>query len=252
MSQLRYTRPAESWTEALPIGNGFQGAMLFGGPLDDRVQINEGTAWSGSDLSEMAPPVVTTGAAHDAIAEARSAIADGDYVAADAAMRRLQHRHGQAFLPFADLRIQLSTTGGIADYERRLDLDTATHQTRFLAGGSLIRRTAFASYPATSRPRTRAARSPGAPRACGAPWLSESRPAPLTSTSSSAPRRRSTASRGRPSATKTTRCVRRPKPSSGPCCWAPTRYTGGISRPGRRPGSGAGPLGTAAYTLSYT
>jgi alpha-L-fucosidase 2 len=144
VSRLWYARPARTWTEALPIGNGLQGAMIFGDPLDDRIQINEGTAWSGSHLSEAMEPVVM---GKETIARARTAIAAGDYGAADAAMRRLQHRHSQAFMPFADLRVRLTAGEDISDYERRLDLETATYESRFRVGGSLVRRTAFASYP---------------------------------------------------------------------------------------------------------
>lgn len=55
MHVLRYVRPAGEWLEALPIGNGLQGAMLFGGTTVERVQINEGTAWSGSPANERLP-----------------------------------------------------------------------------------------------------------------------------------------------------------------------------------------------------
>jgi alpha-L-fucosidase 2 len=147
MRALWYMSPARTWTEALPIGNGFQGAMLFGDPLDERLQVNEGTAWSGSHLSEMMEPVVKEEEARAAVEEARAAIASGDYGAADAAVRRLQHRHSQAFLPFADVRVTLSLAGEIAGYERRLDLETATCESSFRVGGTGVRRTAFASHP---------------------------------------------------------------------------------------------------------
>jgi alpha-L-fucosidase 2 len=121
--------------------------MIFGDPRTERIQVNEGTAWSGSVLSSRAGPVVTAGAARQAIADARTAIAAGDYVTADAAVRRLQHRHSQAYLPFADLCITLDVDA-VTDYERRLDLDTATHETRYrTADGTLVRQVAFASYP---------------------------------------------------------------------------------------------------------
>jgi alpha-L-fucosidase 2 len=146
MRHLRYERPAQTWLEALPIGNGLLGAMLFGGTVTERIQINDGTAWSGSVLSEQVQPV-TAGQAREALAEARAALDRDDYAAADRAVRRLQHRHAQAYLPFADLHVRLSADGLPAEYERRLDLATATHETRYVAGGALIRQSAFASYP---------------------------------------------------------------------------------------------------------
>jgi alpha-L-fucosidase 2 len=46
-ARLWYARPAEKWTEALPIGNGRMGAMVFGGVFDERIQFNEDTLWKG-------------------------------------------------------------------------------------------------------------------------------------------------------------------------------------------------------------
>ncbi|MEY9907290.1 alpha-L-fucosidase 2 [Catenulispora sp. MAP12-49] len=153
MSVLRYHRPARQWTEALPIGNGYQGAMLFGGVEAERLQINEGTAWSGSIASENLPPVVTAGQARTAIAAARAALRDGDPLAADAAVQRLQHRHCQAYLPFVDVTVQLLPAGATGwhgepdSYERLLDLATATHRTRWRRDGIEVRQSSFASHP---------------------------------------------------------------------------------------------------------
>ncbi len=153
MHVLRYSRPAREWTEALPIGNGYQGAMLFGGIAAERLQINEGTAWSGSPDSESAPPVVSAEEAHRAIAEARQALASGEPTSADAAVRRIQHRYSQAFLPFADLEIRVTPAGASRwhkaanEYERSLDLNSALHQVRYLRDGITVQQNAFASSP---------------------------------------------------------------------------------------------------------
>ncbi|MFJ2865606.1 glycosyl hydrolase family 95 catalytic domain-containing protein [Kitasatospora sp. NPDC087314] len=153
MSVLRYRRPAREWTEALPIGNGYQGAMLFGGVDTERLQINEGTAWSGSTASEQLPPMVTAEQARAAVDAARVALLEGASEAADAAVRRLQHRHGQAFLPFVDLSLRVSPAGSDTwhsepdCYERSLDLGTATHETRWQRDGTEVRQTSFAGHP---------------------------------------------------------------------------------------------------------
>jgi len=150
---LRYGRPAREWTEALPIGNGYQGAMLFGGLATERLQINEGTAWSGSPASESRPPVVSAEEARRAIAEARRALDAGRPASADAAVRGIQHRHSQAFLPFADLEIRVTPAGAsrwhktAEEYERSLDLDSALHQVRYLRDGITVCQSAFASSP---------------------------------------------------------------------------------------------------------
>jgi alpha-L-fucosidase 2 len=150
-----YGRPASTWVEALPVGNGRLGAMIFGGIDTEHLQINDGTAWSGSLFSEKVEPVVTADAAKEAIGLARSAVARGDFTASDSQLRRLQHRYTQSYLPFADLHV---TTGGsqtsasfdaadVKDYRRSLDLDSAAHQVSYMQGGYLIRRSIFVSAP---------------------------------------------------------------------------------------------------------
>ncbi|ROP49177.1 MULTISPECIES: glycosyl hydrolase family 95 catalytic domain-containing protein [unclassified Rathayibacter] len=145
--RLLFTRPAEEWIEALPIGNGRQGAMLFAGVRDERLQINDGTAWSGSPQSESAEPRIDPDAAADALELARTAIAREDFAAADAQLRRLQHRHSQTFLPFVDLHLQLQSEHEATDYERTLDLATARHSSRFTLDAADLERTTIASHP---------------------------------------------------------------------------------------------------------
>src|SRR6202012_5334702 len=101
-----FTQPASNWNEALPLGNGSLGAMVFGGPLADRIQINDETAWSGSDQSEGAGPKISSNGGGEAIREARLAVARGDYEGANAPLQRLQQGHSQSYLPFADLMIE--------------------------------------------------------------------------------------------------------------------------------------------------
>ncbi|MDT3345052.1 glycosyl hydrolase family 95 catalytic domain-containing protein [Microbacterium aquilitoris] len=141
---LWYRRPAETWNEALPLGNGALGAMCFGGATDALLRLNDETLWSGSPVSELVAPVVTADEARDALAEARAAVADGREEDADRHVRRLQHRHAQSFLPFADLRLRIdgATSDEVEDYRRELDLATATHvATGTRAGAGLSHRT---------------------------------------------------------------------------------------------------------------
>lgn len=141
---LWYRRPAETWNEALPLGNGALGAMCFGGVTDALLRLNDETMWSGSPASELVAPVVTAEEARDALAAARDAVADGREEDADQHVRRLQHRHAQSFLPLADLRVRIdgANAADVADYRRELDLRTATHSAEGLwAGGGLRHRT---------------------------------------------------------------------------------------------------------------
>ncbi|WP_164234707.1 glycoside hydrolase family 95 protein [Microbacterium hydrocarbonoxydans] len=140
---LRYPEPAREWVEALPLGDGSLGAMCFGGLLSERIALNDDTAWSGSPASERMPPLV---AGADAIEAARAAIAEGRHADADRALRGIQHRHSQAYLPLADLRVDISGVAGeVTEYERMLDLRTATHETRGAVGGVGITRRTWVS-----------------------------------------------------------------------------------------------------------
>ena len=148
---LWYPAPATVWTEALPIGNGALGAMCFGDATEAVLALNDETAWSGSPDSESLPPVVTAAEASDALALARTAIAEGRYVDADAAVTRLQHRHTQSFLPFATVRIRLESADGsraaVHEYRRELDLETATHTVSAEVGGIAIVHRTWVSAP---------------------------------------------------------------------------------------------------------
>ncbi|WP_308797793.1 glycoside hydrolase family 95 protein [Agromyces silvae] len=148
---LQFDTPARVWTEALPVGNGRIGAMCFGDARAMRLQINDGTAWSGSPRSESMPPVVSAEDASSAIAEARAAVDAGRFADAGEAVRRLQHRHTQSFLPFADLVIRVSAppSGAPADgsYRRSLDLRTATHSTTSTVDGVHVEHRTWVSRP---------------------------------------------------------------------------------------------------------
>ena len=111
--QLWYNQPARKWTEALPVGNGRLGAMVFGGTIQERIQLNEDTVWAG-------PPVPEDRVgAYKHIAEARKLIFEGKYSEAQRIMqsqvmgRRISPRSHQTL---GDLRLRMpdetADTGG--------------------------------------------------------------------------------------------------------------------------------------------
>lgn len=130
---LRYSRPATSWNEALPIGNGSLGVMCSGGYSSSVLHINDDTAWSGSPDTENIAPVVDAETAAAALKQARDAIAAGRFEEATTPLQTLQHRHSQSFLPFADLTVAVNEARaartGNETYTRVLNLRTATHET---------------------------------------------------------------------------------------------------------------------------
>ncbi len=141
--ELWYDRPAEKWTEALPIGNGRLGAMVFGGTTTERIQLNEDSLWAG-------PPVPEDRVgAHKHIAKARQLIFEGKYSEAQAIMQqevmapRISPRSHQTL---GDIRITMpGTAGQAASYRRDLNLDAAIATTTFTLNGITYKREVFAS-----------------------------------------------------------------------------------------------------------
>ncbi|WP_175499510.1 glycosyl hydrolase family 95 catalytic domain-containing protein [Cellulomonas marina] len=130
---LVHTFPARAFEEAFPLGNGSLGAMVLGDARHLTLALNDDTAWSGSPASQDEPGLPTPDEAAAVLARTRALVDAGDLVAATDALRALQHRHSQAYLPFADLVVEVlgapeSLTPGPA-VRRTLDLRTATHLT---------------------------------------------------------------------------------------------------------------------------
>jgi alpha-L-fucosidase 2 len=139
---LWYAKPASQWVEALPIGNGRLGAMVFGGIERERLQLNDDTLWSGGprDWNNPNGPKV--------LAEVRRLIAAERYVEADVAIRGMQGPFTQSYLPMGDLRLTFEhgdhARGG---YRRELDLARAVTQVRYRVGATTYTREIFASRP---------------------------------------------------------------------------------------------------------
>lgn len=103
---LHYAAPAAVWTDALPLGNGRIGAMCFGGPLRDRVQVNDDTCWSGSPATTAGIPQIAPGDGPGIVTATREALARGDVRTAERLVQRLQHGHSQAYQPLVDLWVE--------------------------------------------------------------------------------------------------------------------------------------------------
>src|SRR5262245_2469175 len=138
---LWYRQPARLWVEALPVGNGRLGAMVFGGVATERLQLNEDTLWSGGPRDWDNPR------AREALPEVRRLLAAGDYVAADGLCREMQGPYTQSYQPLGDLLLHFDSAGEPVDYKRELDLRTAIATTRYRHDGVVFTREAFASAP---------------------------------------------------------------------------------------------------------
>jgi alpha-L-fucosidase 2 len=136
---LWYRQPARQWVEALPIGNGRLGAMVFGGVESERLQLNDDTLWSGGPSDWDNPR------AREVLPEVRRLLAAGEYLAANRLCRDMQGPYTQSYQPLGDLRLQFDLAGATLDYTRELDLHTAIATTRFQLGDVVYRREAFVS-----------------------------------------------------------------------------------------------------------
>jgi alpha-L-fucosidase 2 len=143
-SKLWYRQPAQQWVEALPLGNGRLGAMVFGGPEQELLQLNESTLWSGGPVKSG----INLGAAAVLPQVRQALLQDQDYGRADRLSRQMQGFFSESYLPLGDVRLRQNLGGQTpTDYYRDLDLATATATTRFTAGGVRYERTAFVSAP---------------------------------------------------------------------------------------------------------
>jgi len=151
--RLRYDRPAETWLEALPLGNGRIGAMCFGGLGTDRIGLNDETLWSGGPETArlLSAPLGATGA--EAVQEVRDALTAGELRRAHELAGGFHSGYCQAYLPLGDLLMEVrvgGTTpavGEVAQYRRELDLDTATATAEYELGGVAVRQEVFVSAP---------------------------------------------------------------------------------------------------------
>lgn len=140
---LWYKTPAGKWTDALPIGNGRLGAMIFGGVQEERLQLNEDTLWSG------APRAWNNPAAKTHLGEVRQLVLEKrDYVAADRACHSMQGPYNESYLPLADLHITMDHSADVTGYRRELDLDTAISRVSYRIDGAEYVREAFSAFPA--------------------------------------------------------------------------------------------------------
>ncbi|UYQ94568.1 glycoside hydrolase family 95 protein [Chitinophaga horti] len=141
--RLWYDKPASEWVEALPIGNGKIGAMVFGRVEDELLQLNESTLWSGGPLRKSVNPE-----AFSYLQPIREALFNEDYSKADQLTRKMQGLYTESFMPLGDLQLHQSLNGATATaYKRSLDFATATALTTFEANGIKYTREIFTSAP---------------------------------------------------------------------------------------------------------
>ncbi len=139
--KLWYDTPASEWTQALPIGNSHQGAMIYGGIGCERLQLNEETLWGGSPHSNSSPR------AAGVLQQVRDAVFDGNLNKAQELVNVnfLTGQNGMPYQTVGSLLLQFDTESAPEAYSRSLDLSTAIAGTRFVLDGVTYSRETFAS-----------------------------------------------------------------------------------------------------------
>lgn len=146
LNKLWYNEPAKRWVEALPIGNGRMGAMIYGGPETEHIQLNEETIWAGEpgnninvQFKEILPVI-------------RKLIFSGKHKEAQEYANEYFPRHagesnnyGMRYQPAGNLFIEFSDIEDVQDYKRTLDISQAIHTITFRSGEITFQRETFAS-----------------------------------------------------------------------------------------------------------
>jgi len=142
--KLWYSHPAEKWVEALPVGNGRLGAMIFGNPTEERIQLNENTVWAGSPYNNANPKALK------ALPVIRKLIFEGDYEKTqDMANKEIisQTAQGMPYQTVGSLYLNFPGSENYTNYYRDLNLEEATATVKYSVDDVEFKRVVFASFP---------------------------------------------------------------------------------------------------------
>ncbi|MBD0368009.1 MAG: glycoside hydrolase family 95 protein, partial [Flavisolibacter sp.] len=141
---LWYKQPASNWNEALPVGNGRLGAMVFGGIQTDRLQLNEESLWAGQQINNNNPQAQ----AH--LKEIQQLLLkDSNQIAFDLSTRYLLATppRFRSYQTLGDIYIDFGQQAAVSRYTRNLDITTGVATTQYTVGNTFIKREVFSSAP---------------------------------------------------------------------------------------------------------
>jgi len=141
---LWYEKPAKQWVEALPIGNGRLGAMIFGDPGNEVIQLNENTLWAGSPNRNDNPN------AKASLPEVRKLIFEGKYKEAQDLVNKdfiTKTSHGMAYQTVGNLKLTFPGHENFSNYYRELNLEKAVALSRYESNGVKYETSVFSSFP---------------------------------------------------------------------------------------------------------
>jgi alpha-L-fucosidase 2 len=139
-----YNKPASVWNEALPVGNGRIAAMIFGDPVNEKIQLNEGTFWSGGPSRNDNPDALAV------LPAIRQLIFEGNYSEAETMINEnitAKQLHGSKFQTIGNLKLSFQGHDSYTDYYRELDLEKAVFTATYMVGDVTYKREVFASQP---------------------------------------------------------------------------------------------------------
>lgn len=139
---LWYKQPAQKWEEALPVGNGRLGGMVFGGVEKERIQLNEESVWAGP------PPNRDKVGAYQYLPEARKLIFEGKYADGEKIMQeRFMGPESDriSYQTLGDLNLEFPKPASLSSYRRDLNLDTAIASVTYTDGDAVFTREVFVS-----------------------------------------------------------------------------------------------------------
>ena len=140
------TKPAANWNEALPVGNGRLGAMVFGGIEEERLQLNEESVWTGQPRWDANPEALKT------LPKVRQLLFEGKYqeaekLAQNGILGKFRRDNASSYQTLGDLTLDFGTLRGVTNYKRELDISEAIARVSFTANQVNYTREVFSSAP---------------------------------------------------------------------------------------------------------
>ncbi|QIL90363.1 glycosyl hydrolase family 95 catalytic domain-containing protein [Microbulbifer harenosus] len=139
---LWYDRPADNWNQALPIGNGRLGAMIYGGVAREELQLNEDTVWAGAPNNNVNPEIAPY------ISKVNEALFKGEFTEAQRLADAHLHskaNHGMPYQTVGSLRLNFPGHDKYLDYHRELDIGNALAKVSYRVGDVRYAREVFSS-----------------------------------------------------------------------------------------------------------
>ena len=137
-----YKQPAKAFEECLVLGNGTQGASVFGGVATDKIYLNDATLWSGEPVNTK----IDSGK-YQFLPAVRNALANEDYRSAQDLVKKLQGKYSQSYMALGTLYLQFNHDSIVNNYYRELNLDNAISKVSYTVSGVHYTREYFVSNP---------------------------------------------------------------------------------------------------------